>query len=357
MKLSRPPKKYQQNCRGCETSTFPIFSEEETKKGVLKFVQLFKERFCGLKRKRPLRHRPEKETAPHDSERCEACQKGACPFSWKTTKIARNPSSLYDSDPNDDDDDYPDWAPPIKYSKVELKTASLTNYVKKSSNKRHNEIVKIRVDATPQEKVTKSDTKDLTIEPLPSPLQSRTRKIDQEQNRDPISSELTDTVSVEKSVNSSPVALMDASLHRAKTERKPEIILTPEMKQKIRKRREEALEKRRLSQARAIENENSKPVKQSNSLPAYDWKKDFLRLRKEEAKLKRKLSQLRLLNPGEWSKEMADCAKEGASVKRKAIQIRRNNETQSQPTNCDRNVFHQMIRDHNGNVLNSMLLQ
>ena len=197
----------------------------------------------------------------------------------------------------------------------------------------------------------------MTIEPLPSPLQSRTRKIDQEQNRDPISSELTDTVSVEKSVNSSPVASTDISLHRPKTERKPEIILTPEMKQKISKRREEAFEKRRLSQARAMENENSKPVRQSNSLPAYDWKKEFLCLRKEEAKIKRKLSQLKLLFPGEWSKEMADYAKEGARVKRKAIQIRRNNETQSQPTNCDRNVFHQMIRDHNGNVLNSMLLQ
>ena len=198
----------------------------------------------------------------------------------------------------------------------------------------------------------------MTIEPLPSPLQSLTREIGQEQNLDPISSEPPETVLVEKSVNSSPMALMDTSLHRATIERKPEIILTPEMKQKIRKKREEAIEKRKLCQARAMEIENSKPVKQSNSLPAYDWKKEFLRLRREEALNKKKLSQLKLLNPGEWSKEMADCAKEGARVKRKANQIRRINETQSQPTNsCDKNVSqklmnHQMIRDHNDNVLN-----
>ena len=138
-----------------------LFSAE-TQKGIEKFTQLFKEQFCGLRRKKPLHRRPDKETAPHDSKRCEACQKGVCPL-WKTTKIARNPCSFYDSDPYDDDDDYPDWAPPIKCSKVELKTAvdslASTNYVKKSSSKRHTEIVKIRVNATPQEKVTKSVTK------------------------------------------------------------------------------------------------------------------------------------------------------------------------------------------------------
>lgn len=196
----------------------------------------------------------------------------------------------------------------------------------------------------------------MTIEPLPSPLQIQTRKIGQELNRDAIILEPPETVSVEKSVSS--VALTELSLQGAKTEPKPGIILTPEMKQKIRKRREEAFEKRRLSQARAIKNENPNPAKPSNYLPAYDWKKEFLWLRKEEAKIKRLLSHLKLLNPGEWSKEMADYAKDGARFRRKAIQIRRKNETQSQPTNCcDKNGSQELtndhvITDHNGNVLN-----